>query len=172
MIDRKMQDALNEQINAELYSAYLYLSMGAYFEAGNLPGFANWMRVQFQEEQDHAMKIYDYLNECGGRVTLKAIDEPPAKWDSPLAVFQETLKHEQKVTSLINDLVYLARDLKDNATEVFLQWFVSEQVEEEKSADEILQKLKLLADAPGQMYMMDKELGQRVFTPPSKEGEE
>jgi len=172
MIDKKMQEALNEQINAELYSAYLYLSMAAYFESVALSGFASWMRVQFQEEQLHAMKIYDYVNERGGRVTLKAIDKPPAEWDSPQAVFEATLKHEQKVTSLINDLVYLARDLKDNASEIFLQWFVSEQVEEEKSADEILQKLKLTAEAPGQMYMIDKELGQRVFTPPSTEGEQ
>jgi len=172
MIDRKMQNALNEQINAELYSAYLYLSMETYFETVNLPGFANWMRIQFQEEQVHAMKIYDFVHERGGRVILNAIDKPPAEWDSPQAVFEATLKHEQKVTGLINELVYLAREIKDNASEIFLQWFVSEQVEEEKSADEILQKLKLTADAPGQLYMLDKELGQRVFTPPATEGEQ
>jgi len=161
MITKKMEKALNEQINAELYSAYLYLSMSAYFEAGNLPGFAKWMRIQWQEEVMHGLKIYDYVNERGGRVTLKSIDEPPAKWKSPLDVFQATYKHEQVVTGRINDLVTQAVAEKDHATNAFLQWFVTEQVEEEKSADEIVQKLKRISDAPGGLYMLDKELGQR-----------
>ncbi len=171
MISRKMQDALNEQVNAELYSAYLYLSMEAQFESMNLPGFANWMRVQTQEELVHATKIYDYVNERGGRVSLKAIGGPPTEWESPLAVFEAAYGHEQKVTGLINDLVTLALEEKDHAAHIFLQWFVNEQVEEEKSADDIVQKLKLMADAPGGMYMLDNEMAQRVFTPPAAQGE-
>ncbi|MHC4156065.1 MAG: ferritin, partial [Planctomycetota bacterium] len=153
MIGKKMQNALNEQVNAELYSAYLYLAMEAFFESANLPGFANWMRVQTQEELSHAMKIYDYVGERGGRVTLKQIAGPPTEWDSPLAAFEAVSEHEQKVTGLINELVNLAIQEKDHAANMFLQWFVNEQVEEEKNADEIVQKLKLMADAPGAMYM-------------------
>jgi ferritin len=161
MISKKMEKTLNDQINAELYSAYLYLSMSAYFESENLPGFAKWMRIQWQEEVMHGLKIYDYVSERGGRATLKSIDGPPAKWKSPLDVFQATYKHEQVVTGRINDLVTQAVAEKDHATNVFLQWFVTEQVEEEKSADEIVQKLKRISDAPGGLYMLDKELGQR-----------
>jgi len=171
MIGKKMQEALNEQINAELYSAYLYLSMEAFFQSINLPGFANWMRVQTQEELMHAMKMYDYVNERGGRVTLKSIADPPAEWESPLAVFEAVYEHEQKVTGLINNLVNLAMEQKDHAANMFLQWFVNEQVEEERSADEIVQKIKLMADAPGAMYTLDNEMGQRVFTPPATQGE-
>jgi ferritin len=171
MIGKKMQNALNEQVNAELYSAYLYLAMEAFFESANLPGFANWMRVQTQEEVSHAMKIYDYVNERGGRVMLKQIAAPPAEWKSPLAVFEAAYKHEQKVTGLINDLVDLAIEEKDHAANMFLQWFVNEQVEEEKNAEEIVQKLKLMADAPGAMYMLDNEMAQRVFTPPATQGD-
>ncbi len=171
MISKKMQDALNEQINAELYSAYMYLSMVAYFESVNLSGFATWMRAQTQEELMHAMKIYDYVNEHGGRVTLKAIDGPPTNWESPLAVFEAVYAHEQKVTGLINKLVDVAIGEKDHATNNFLQWFVNEQVEEESSADEIVQKLKLMADTPGGINMLDNEMGQRVFTQPTTKGE-
>ncbi|MHC4572627.1 MAG: ferritin [Planctomycetota bacterium] len=171
MISQKMQEALNEQTNAEFYSAYLYLSMEACFESMNLPGFANWMRVQTQEEVTHAMKIYDYVNERGGRVTLKQIAAPPAEWDSPLNAFEAVSKHEQKVTGLINNLVDLAVEEKDHAANIFLQWFVNEQVEEEKNAEQIVQKLKLTADAPGAMYMLDNEMAQRVFTPPATKGE-
>ena len=172
MIDKKMQDALNEQINAELYSAYLYLSMVAYFESINLPGFATWMRAQTQEEVMHAMKIYDYVNERGGRVILKSIGEPQSEWESPLAAFEAAYGHEQKVTGLINGLVNLAIEEKDHAANMFLQWFINEQVEEESNADAIVQKLKLMADAPGGMYMLDNEMGQRVFTPPVTKGEQ
>ena len=161
MMTKKMEKALNDQINAELYSAYLYLSMSAYFEAENLPGFANWMRIQWQEEVMHALKIYDYVNDRGGRVTLKSIDGPPTKWKSPLDVFQATYKHEQVVTGRINGLVTQAVVEKDHAANAFLQWFVTEQVEEEKSADEIVQKLKRISDVPGVVFMLDKELGQR-----------
>ena len=165
-----MEKALNEQVNAELFSAYLYLSMEAYFKSLNLNGFANWMRVQTQEEVAHGMKIYEFINERGGRITLKAIDGPQTKWDSPLPVFKAVYEHEQKVTGLINDLVDLAIKEKDHATNTFLQWFVNEQVEEESSADDMVQQLKMMEKAPGGMFMLDRELGQRVFTPPVSEG--
>ena len=170
MISKKMEEALNDQVNAELYSAYLYLSMESYFKSQNLNGFANWMRVQTQEEVSHAMKIYDFVNERGGRMLLKGIEGPPTKWKSPLAVFEAAYAHEQKVTGLINKLVDLAIKEKDHATNSFLQWFVNEQVEEEASADEIVQQLKMMENAPGGMFMLDRELGQRVFTPPAAEG--
>lgn len=167
MIKEKIQDALNEQINAELYSSYLYLSMSAYFESINLKGFASWMRVQTQEELVHAMKFYDYLIERGGKVVLSSIESPPTEWSSPLAIFENAYQHEQKVTGLINELVNLAIAEKDHATNIILQWFVSEQVEEEASADEVVQKIKLMGDARGGIFMLDRELAQRVFTPPT-----
>ena len=171
MLSKKMQEALNEQINAELYSAYLYLSMSAYFKSINLPGSANWMRVQTQEEMVHAMKIYDYVIERGGRVALEAVSKPVVEWKSPLAAFQAAYKHEQHVTGLINDLVNLAVKEKDHAVNAFLQWFVNEQVEEEASADEVVQKLKQVEKVPAGVFMIDRELGQRVFTPPTTKGE-
>lgn len=167
MISTKMQKALNGQLNAELYSAYLYLSMAAYFESTNLSGMANWMRVQTQEEQFHAMKLFNYILERGGKVTLDVIEAPPTEWDSPLSVFKSGLKHEQKVTGLINDLVYLAREEKDNASEIFLQWFVNEQVEEEDNASTIVGQLELIKDSPQALFMMDKDLAQRIFIPPT-----
>lgn len=166
MINEKMQDALNDQINAEMYSSYLYLSMSAYFAGMNLNGFANWMRIQAQEELAHAIKFFDYIDERGGKVELKAIDSPPSQWDSPLSVFEEVYKHEQLVTSLINKLVYLAVDLKDRATESFLQWYVNEQVEEESNADDIVQQLKLIGDTGPVLFMFDRELQQRTFVNP------
>ncbi|MHC4843783.1 MAG: ferritin [Planctomycetota bacterium] len=172
MINKKVEKALNGQLNAEFYSAYLYLSMSAYFQTVDLPGFANWMNIQFQEELSHSMKFFNHIAERGGQVALGPIEEPPAKWDSPLAVFQATLEHEQKVTGLINDLVFLAREERDNATEIFLQWFVNEQVEEEDNASTILGQLKLIKDSPQALFIMDKEMGQRVFTPPAQEGGE
>ncbi len=167
MIKEIIQDALNKQINAELYSSYLYLSMSAYFESINLKGCANWMRVQTQEELVHTMKFYDYLIERGGKVLLSSIESPPTEWPSPLAIFENAYQHEQKVTGLINELVDLAIAEKDHATNNFLQWFVSEQVEEEASADEVVQKIKLMGDARGGIFMLDRELAQRVFTPPT-----
>lgn len=165
MVSEKMQDALNGQLNAELYSAYLYLAMGAYFEASDLPGFANWMRVQAQEELSHGMKFYDYLVRRGKRVILDEIKKPPLEWESPLAVFEQVLSHEKKVTGLINQLVDLALEEKDHATNNFLQWFVAEQVEEEESAGGLLQKVRLAQDPPSLM-MLDNELAQRIFNPP------
>ena len=171
MISKKIEQAINDQINAELYSAYLYLSMVAYFESVNLSGFATWMKAQTQEEIMHAMKMYDFVNERGGRVILKAIDTPLSEWDSPLAAFEAAYAHEQLVTGRINDLMNLAIEEKDHATNAFLQWFVNEQVEEEMSADNVVQNLKIANEAPGALFMLDRELGQRVFTPPANQGE-
>lgn len=165
-MNEKIEKAINEQINKELYSAYLYLSMAGYFESVSLPGFANWMKVQFQEEQFHAFKMFDFVVERGGRVKLHAIDSPPGEWDSPLAVFEEVCAHEAKVTGYINDLVDLAITEKDHATNNMLQWFVGEQVEEESTAGEIRDKLKLIGNEGGGLFMMDKEFSARVFTPP------
>jgi ferritin len=167
MVNQKIQDAFNEQINAEIYSSYLYLSMAAYFASINLEGFATWMRVQAQEELIHAMKFFDYLKERGGVVNLKAIDGPPTRWDSPLAAFQEAYRHEQKVTGLINNLVDISIQERDHASNAFLQWFVTEQVEEEASADAVVQNLKLAGDHGGGLFMIDRELGTRVFTYPT-----
>jgi ferritin len=166
MLSPKMEAALNSQINAEYYSSYLYLSMAAYFDSVNLHGFANWMRIQNQEEMFHTMRFFDFVAERGARVKLTAIDGPETEWECPLAVFEATLAHEQHVTSLINKLVDLALAESDHATNNFLQWFVGEQVEEEATADGILQQLRLMKDAPGGLFMMDRELAQRVFTPP------
>ncbi|MHC4739957.1 MAG: ferritin [Planctomycetota bacterium] len=172
MISEKVEDALNEQINAELYSAYLYLSMESYFESVSLAGFANWMRIQTQEELMHAMKIYDFVIERDERVLLKAIEQPQNAWESPLAAFEAVYKHEQKVTGLINDLVNLAIEERDHATSTFLQWFVSEQIEEEKNACDIVGKLKLIGDSPQALFMMNDQMAQRVFTQPATEGGE
>jgi len=166
MINKKVEAAINAQINAELYSAYLYLSMNAYFHSVNLPGFANWMRVQALEEFTHADKFFSYLVSRGGRVKLDAVDGPPIQWKSALALFEEVLKHEQKVTSLINNLVDLSLKEKDHATNSMLNWFVDEQVEEESNADSIIQQLKLMGDSGHGLYMLDKELATRVFVPP------
>jgi len=171
MLKPKMEEALNEQINAELYSSYLYLSMAAYFERKNLKGFSNWMMVQTQEEDFHAMKFYDFVNERGGQVKLKGIEGPPTDWENPLEVFEAVYKHECHVTELINKLVDLSIELSDHATNTFLQWFVSEQVEEEASADEIVQQLKLIGNDGHGLFMIDRELIQRVFTPPPEGAE-
>jgi len=157
-----MQEALNRHANAEFYSSYLYLSMSAYFQSINLTGFAHWMRIQAREELAHALKFHDHVIERGGRVSLQAVEAPTAQWDSPLAAFEDAYRHEQKVTGLINQLVDEAVQTKDHATNNFLQWFVSEQVEEEASADAIVQRLKLVGGAPGGLFMIDHHLGQRA----------
>ena len=161
MLSDKMQAALNSQLNAELYSGYLYLSMNAYFKALNLDGFANWMYYQAQEELTHGMKLYDFINQRGGQVVLDQIEAPPTSWGSPLAVFEATLEHEQKVTGLINDLMEVALSERDHATQIFLQWFVSEQVEEEESVGGVLEQLKLMGAAEGGLFMIDRELAKR-----------
>lgn len=168
MLKEKMLKALNEQINAELYSSYLYLSMESYFQSVSLKGFAVWMRAQVQEELFHAMKFYDYVCDRGGRVALGAVKKPDSSWKTPLVAFQQILKHEQHVTGLINGLVDLAMEEKDHATLNFLQWFVAEQVEEEASVGEIVDKLKLIREDTSGLFLLDAELGRRVFTPPAK----
>jgi ferritin len=164
MLSDKMQNALNGQLVAELYSAYLYLSMAAYFDAEGLPGFANWMRAQAQEEVAHGMKFYYYVNEQDGRVVLGPIEGPATEWDSPVAAFEHVLAHEQKVTALIKGLVKLAAAEKDQTTGDCLQWFVKEQVEEEESAEAVLQKVK---GAGAERAAVDAELGTRVIKPPA-----
>jgi ferritin len=161
MMSDKVEKALNEQINEELYSSYLYLAMSAWFESQNLAGFASWMKVQAREEHGHALKFFEYIHERRGTVTLKAIKEPAHEWKSPLAAFEAALAHEQHITGRISDLVNLAAAEKDHATAAFLQWFVQEQVEEEASADRIVQMLKMAAGAPGALLMLDHHLGER-----------
>lgn len=161
MISKTMQDAINEQINKELFSAYLYLSMAAYFEDKNLPGFAHWMTLQAGEEQEHAMKFYEYLHDRGGRVLFKAIDAPKTEWKTSSEVFSETLEHEQMITASINALYELALKEKDYPAQIMLQWFINEQVEEEKNASDIISQLELI-DAHGTaVLMLDKQLGKR-----------
>lgn len=166
MVDQKMIDAINEQINAELYSAYLYYAMAAWFEENNLPGMAQWMKAQTQEELFHADKFFNFVTERGGRVILKAIEAPPTEWDSPLAVFEHAYSHEQHVTSLINELVNLAIELKDHATNQFLQWYVAEQVEEEDNTSTVANQVRMV-EGTASLFMLDRELGQRVFIPPA-----
>lgn len=166
-LSKRMEEALNKQINAEAFSGYLYMSMSAYFAAKNLMGFASWMKVQAQEETFHANKFYNYIIERGGRVNLTAIEGPRTEWESATDVFEATLEHERLVTSLINDLVTIAREENDRASEVFLHWFVNEQVEEEATADEWLGKVKMVESNPGALYFVDREAATRVFTPPA-----
>jgi len=156
MLNEKVEKALNEQINAEMFSSYLYLSMSAYFQSLNLAGFAAWMKVQALEELYHAMKIYGYIEERGGRVTLETIEKPTRQWESPLNAFEAAYQHERKVSGMIDHLVNLAIDERDHASNNFLQWFVSEQVEEESTADGVVQKL----------FMLDREMALRAFNLP------
>ncbi len=166
MLSEKMRDALNTQINREIYSAYLYLSMSAYSTYIGLKGFANWFMVQYNEEMSHAMKLYDYVNNQGGQVKLMAIDEPPTAFESVLDMFEKTLTHEKKVTAYINELVDIAIEEHDHATGIFLQWFVTEQIEEEGNDNDIIARLKLIGEDGNGLLMLDKELAARVFIPP------
>jgi len=167
MLDEKIEQGINDQINAELFSAYLYYSMAAYFEGLSLKGFSHWLRVQGLEEMTHVQKFFGYLNDRGGRVALAPIEAPPAEWQSPLAVFEEVYSHEVKVTGLINRLMDLALAARDHASTSFLQWFVNEQVEEEASADEVLQKLKLVEKTEGGLFLLDQEMDKRTFALPA-----
>jgi ferritin len=166
MIHEKMAKALNKQINAELYSAYLYNSMTAYFSTLNLEGFVNWMKVQSMEELYHAQKFFNFMLDRSGRVVLEAIAKPKTDWKSPLAAFQDANKHEQLVTSLINDLVTLSLELKDHASNAMLQWFVTEQVEEELNTDNVVQRLKLVGNSGDGLLRVDQELAVRALTIP------
>ncbi len=169
-LKENVQTVINEQINHELHSAYLYLSMASYFESIALPGFAHWMRNQAEEEKFHAMKFFDYVVERGGRVTLTTIDAPQTEWKSPLEVFKAALAHEQKVTALIYNIADVAIAEKDHGTKVMLDWFITEQVEEEASAQEIVDKLSMLEGSKQGLFLLDKELGARPpATPPPAE---
>jgi len=161
MISNKMEKALNEQLNAELFSSYLYLSMAAHFEANNWRGFANWMKKQSEEEYGHAMKFFEFINEVGKKVTLDKIEKPKLEWNSPLEAFEEALKHEEYITKRINDLVNLAVEEKDHATNNFLQWFVKEQVEEVSTVQKIVETMKLIGEHTASLFMLDHELGKR-----------
>lgn len=160
-ISKKVQEALNDQINAELFSEYLYLAMSAFLEESNLGGMAKWMRIQSGEERKHAMKIYDHIHERLGEVSLGAIEKPRAGWKSARAAFEDALKHERYISSRIHDLLALARRENDAAVENLMRWFVDEQVEEERQADEIVRKFEMIGDDPRGLYLLDKELGAR-----------
>lgn len=165
MVSVKMEEALNKQLNAEMYSGYLYLAMAAYFEDIDLEGFANWMRVQAQEELSHAMKFYDYIIQRGSRVSLLEIEKPQFKWNDSIDVFEHVLSHEKMVSGLIHDLVDLAIEEGDHPTNNFLQWFVAEQVEEEESATAALNKVKLANEASNGLFLIDADFATRTYTP-------
>ncbi|MEN7972494.1 MAG: ferritin [Verrucomicrobiota bacterium] len=166
MISEKMQEALNEQVNKEFYSAYLYLAMSAYCNSCGLPGFAHWMRLQYEEESLHVTKMYDYILDQGGQIHLKTIEEPPKEYGSPLDVFEKTLEHEQYVTGLIHKLMDLAVEEKDYATQTFLQWYVTEQVEEESNVNDIVSPLRMVGDDKGGLMMIDQQLAKRMAPAP------
>ena len=167
MIKKEVLDALNEQINAESYSAYMYLSMAGYFENMGLPGFANWMKVQYQEEAAHALKFFNYVTDRGGKVVLKAVEQVPVDFEGVVDVYEKTLAHENSVTELINNLMNVAVKASDHASQSFLKWFVDEQVEEESNVEKILATLKLINGQGNGIFMMDRELSQRVFVDPN-----
>ncbi|MBP1631221.1 MAG: ftnA [Bacteroidetes bacterium] len=165
MLSKKLEEALNAQINAELWSAYLYLAMSADFASKGMPGFANWMNIQFQEEQAHALKFLNYVISRGGKPELRPIEKVQTEWASPLEAFKDTLEHEHTVTSLINNLNALAGEEKDYATQSFMKWFIDEQVEEEENDQAIIDALKMIGDNGFGLYQLDKELATRVFVP-------
>jgi ferritin len=161
MFGEAIQDAMNEQMKNEFYAAYQYLSMAAYCESENLPGFAHWMRTQAREETEHAMKFYDFILDRNGQVVLQAIEGPVVEFGSPLEVFERALEHEQKVTAMINDLYGLAVKENDYASQTFLQWFVTEQVEEEKNTGDVVETLKMIGDKSEALFLLDRELARR-----------
>jgi ferritin len=166
MLKKNLEDAINRQINAETFSSGIYYSMSAYFESLSLKGFAKWMRIQALEELTHIQRFFAYMVDRGARVRMQAVDAPPVEWESPLDAFEQALTHEQKVTGLINGLMDLAHKESDYATINFLQWFVAEQVEEEASADEVVQQLKLVDKTEGGLFLLDQEMGKRIFQLP------
>ena len=164
MISKKLEAAINAQINAEMWSAYLYLSMSAYCQDAGYPGIAKWFAIQFKEEQDHAMILFNYLQSRGGRVLLEPIAAVDTEWTSPLAAFQHTLEHEGKVTAMINNLMAMAVEEKDFALQSRLNWFVDEQVEEEENATDLVNKFRMVGDNGYGLYQLDQELAARVYT--------
>lgn len=167
MINKQMEKALNEQVNREMYSAYLYMAMSAYSTRNGLKGFANWFMVQYHEEMVHAMKIFEYITRQGGAVRLSAINEPSTDFNGPLDMFKRTLEHEKFITKSINDLVNLAVEQKDHATNIFLQWYITEQIEEEDNDNDIISKLEMIGDSKDGIFMLDKELAARMTTVPT-----
>ncbi|OLN33142.1 ferritin [Desulfosporosinus metallidurans] len=165
MQNEKMIQAVNDQVNKELFSAYFYLAMQAYFSSLNLDGFANYFRVQVQEERDHALGFFNYLNKIGGKVTFAEIQKPQSEFSSPQEVFELALKHEQFVTQSIYSLMNIAREIQDHTTEIFLQWYITEQAEEEENMGRVLNKLKLIKGDGAGLFMIDSELAQRIYTP-------
>ncbi|NUM71339.1 MAG: ferritin [Ignavibacteriaceae bacterium] len=162
MLSAKIEKALNDQVNRELYSSYIYLAMSAYFESKNYGGFAHWMKIQSEEEREHGMKIYDYINTRDGRVVLEAIQAPKKEWAKPLEAFEEAYAHEQYISKSINDIVTLAYEEKDHATVEFLSWFVKEQVEEEASSRDVVEKMKMVGESTNTLFLLDRELGKRA----------
>jgi ferritin len=167
MISKKMEDALNGQINKEMFSAYLYLSMSSYAEIDGFKGIATWFKVQYHEEMVHAMKFFEYIISQGGTVSLSAIEQPQTEFQSPLHLFEKALEHERFVTKCINELADEALSEKDHATKIFIDWFVTEQIEEEKNATEIIQTLKMIGDNKAALFLYDKDLGTRTVTVPT-----
>lgn len=170
MLSQSLQDALNKQIKDEFYSAHVYLAMSSWFDDKALLGFANWMRVQYQEELTHGLKIFDFINDRDGRALVYGFETPPSEWKSPLDVFENSYAHEQKVTAMINKLYALAVQENDYPTIVLLQWFISEQVEEEKNAKLIVDQLRMAGDSPTALLLLDRELGARKADAGSGEG--
>jgi len=165
MLNTKLEIELNKQLNAELFSAYLYLSMSSFLASKNLSGFSNWMKVQFEEEQFHALKLYNYIIDRGGRVILQPIESPKNEWEDIIDIFNDVMNHEEKITSMINELVNKSIEEKDHATVNLLQWYISEQVEEEATVSDILEQLKLIEGKGAGLFILDREMRQRVFTP-------
>jgi ferritin len=167
MLTKKMEEALNSQIQKEMYSAYLYMAMSADCSDKGLAGFATWLMVQYHEEMFHAMKIYEFIDDRNGRPIVPAIQQPPKEWNTALTLFEEVLAHEETVTASINDLMATARSENDNASQTFIEWYVTEQIEEEKNADDIIKKIKLAGEKGPGLYMLDKEVGARTLTAPA-----
>jgi ferritin len=165
MASKKIFDALNLQLNKEMFSSYLYLSMSAFFESKNLSGMASWMKLQSQEEYEHAMKFYDFILRIGGEVKLAKIEAPETTWDSPLHIFEESLGHEKYISKSIHEIMDLAKEEKDHPTQSFLQWFVDEQVEEEDTVQQIVENFKMIGENSTGLFMLDRELGNRSETP-------
>jgi ferritin len=161
MLNQKVQDAMNQQIKHEMYSAYMYLSMSAQCESANLPGFSRWLRHQAEEEMEHAMKFYDFIHERNGKVSLYAIDQPPSEFGTPREIFEQVYAHEQKVTGLINQIYKTAIDENDYPSQVFLHWFINEQVEEENNSSQVLETLKMIGESTNGLFMLDQQLGKR-----------
>ena len=168
MLNKKIEDLIVEQMNFEIHSAYIYLAMGAYCDSIDMPGFANWFKVQWEEEIFHATRMYEYIVERGGRPMMEAIPAPPKEWNSLLDSFEKALLHEQEVTSRINNIMTEAVNLSDHATRSFFNWYIDEQVEEESNVDTIIKQLKMVKDSGHGLFMMDKDMGSRVFVKPEK----